>query len=184
MKSSQQDGQAVEGSGAPAAAAAPAAPAAACWWPCAAGQAMPLDSEGKAQQLRLLRPCAAPHMRSFYLATLSHFVAVFGEGASLPRPPLPRCGNAPGPQLPRLMAPRLPPAATFAAPPLLPVIRDNLDLDKSQIATAGIAAVAGTIRECCRCRCVPALAGCAGAAGACASEQRWLPRVKRTLVRC
>lgn len=56
-----------------------AAAAAACFWPRAVGQPMPLDSEGKAQQLRLLRPCAAPHMRSFYLATLSHFVAVLGE---------------------------------------------------------------------------------------------------------
>lgn len=85
---------------------------AAAWWRRRHGAPVPLDSECKARQLRLLRPCAAPHMRSFYLAMLSHFVAVF---------------------------------ATFAAAPLLPVIRSNLNLDKAQISTAGIAAVAGTI---------------------------------------
>ncbi|KAL4420578.1 hypothetical protein ABPG75_010234 [Micractinium tetrahymenae] len=35
--------------------------------------------------------------------------------------------------------------ATFAAAPLLPVIRDNLDLTKAQLSAAGIAAVAGTV---------------------------------------
>lgn len=70
-----------------------------------------VDSEGKACRLHLLS-CAAPHMRSFHLAWLAHFVAVF---------------------------------ATFAAAPLLPVIRDDLNLDKAQISTAGIAAVAGTV---------------------------------------
>lgn len=70
-----------------------------------------VDSEGKACRLRLLS-LAAPHMRSFHLAWLSHFVAVF---------------------------------ATFAAAPLLPVIRDNLDLTKAQVSAAGIAAVAGTV---------------------------------------
>ncbi|CAI5950699.1 unnamed protein product [Closterium sp. NIES-64] len=35
--------------------------------------------------------------------------------------------------------------SAFAAPPLLPVIRDNLDLTKAEIANAGIAAVVGAV---------------------------------------
>lgn len=57
-----------------------AAAASGRWWRSggSAPQAVELDSEGKARRLRLLS-CAAPHMRSFHLAWLSHFVAVFGE---------------------------------------------------------------------------------------------------------
>lgn len=139
------------------------------------------DSEGKACRLRLLS-LAAPHMRSFHLAWLSHFVAVLGERRGgfqaaarepgLSTPTLLTGGHACGcvcaarivawqtgqpasglpllavpPTLGRLPLPRPPPAATFAAAPLLPVIRDNLDLTKAQVSAAGIAAVAGTVGE-------------------------------------
>lgn len=80
MKESSIEGGGITEGGA---ASGPAMGAAA-WWGrrCGSGgygQPVPLDSECKARQLRLLRPCAAPHMRSFYLAMLSHFVAVFCE---------------------------------------------------------------------------------------------------------
>jgi hypothetical protein len=42
---------------------------------------LPLDSEHKACQLRLLS-WAPPHMRSFHLAWLTHFVAMFGESVA------------------------------------------------------------------------------------------------------
>lgn len=71
--SSEEGGETVMEGGAAASGGA------AAWWRRRHGAPVPLDSECKARQLRLLRPCAAPHMRSFYLAMLSHFVAVFGK---------------------------------------------------------------------------------------------------------
>ena len=52
---------------------------AAAAWGCCTGGPMPFDSEGKAKRLRPLS-FAPPHMRSFTVAWLAHFCAVFGEG--------------------------------------------------------------------------------------------------------
>ncbi|CAI5535779.1 unnamed protein product [Closterium sp. Naga37s-1] len=104
--------------------------------------ALPVDSEHKAKQFKIFRCATHPPSQ---LLTPRRDVPSQSEMRLLrfsASRSYPRLSTAESSLLPPL---RFPPRNRAGPPPLLPVIRDNLDLTKAEIANAGIATVVGAV---------------------------------------